>query len=321
MSSPSSFINKHALGKVFLQTSLFLLILNGISYSYLQYYNPNKAYALIQKKWKLLQEYPAVDWLIIGDSAGNQGVDPTLFERAKNSSALNLCTIADLLLLNEVWQVETLIQNGKAPKNILLIHTYDIWQRGAIPTGYASQIPSIPADYPLANYALSPIKKQLMNAMPINFQRASLGHILQHPHTWFQRNYQWEEDGFERIEKADTEEVLRDTEAHLAFVKNNDFKISQANETALTALAQSAKENGIQIFFAHAPYYEGLYQNEDFRTYFQQAEQYLQTFCKKNNWAYLADIQTFKAEEMENADHITAATAETFTEGILQQLP
>lgn len=299
---------------------ILLAIINLAAYCYLQRYNPNKAYALIQHKWQLLQRSPAVDWLILGDSSGNQGIDPTLFHQEKSAKAINVCTIADLLVVNDLWQLKAVIQQGKTPKNILLVHTYDIWQRTHIPTGYASQIPAINTDFPLAEYAISIPKRTLMNALPLNFQRASLGHILQHPSQWGKRNYAWEADGFERIEQADRVEVERDTKAHLEFVKDNDFKISTINEKALIALAKLARTEQIKVHLAQAPYHDGLAKNEDFQKYLGQVEMYLMDFCKQNEWIYMTDYQTFSASEMENADHVTMEAAQEFTRGILRQI-
>lgn len=319
-SEQPSIIPINKLIKIILYVIFFVSLVNLLAYFYLQYFNPNKAYALIQHKWEILKKSSTVDWLILGDSSGNQGVDPKWFKKKENVEALNVCTIADLLIINDLWQLESVVKQGNKPKNILLVHTYDIWHRDQIPTGYASQIPAIPSDFPLSKYAISNVKRLVMNALPINFQRASLGHVLQHSSLWGKRNYGWEKDGFECIEKADIKEVRRDAEVHLEFVKNNNLKISTINEQALMELANLAKAEGIKVYLTQAPYYFALAQDENFINYQQDLEGYLKSFCEKNNWTYLADIQMFSESEMENADHVTMEGAQEFTKGILKQL-
>lgn len=311
--------------KILIYSFLIILLVNGLAFLYLQHFNPNKAYALIRYKWDLLKNNSQkVDWLILGDSSGNQGLDPDLFQKKLQQRALNICTIGDMLILDDLWQLQYSIAQGHIPDQVLLIHTYDIWHRSSIPTGYGSQIPVNLSDesiFSLRYNALPEWKKKLMNAFPLNYQRASLGHVLQHPSKWFQTKYQWTTSGFESIENADTNKVLTDTKTHLAFVQQHRLELSEVNRLALSEIAKLAEAYQIKVYLANAPFYEGLIQHKDFQNYFAALQSYLSSFCERHNWTYLNNPpQGFKKDEMENADHLTVEAARRFTNKLITEI-
>src|SRR5438128_2449200 len=88
----------------------------------------NHGYKVIGAKWELLREQERpVDWLVLGDSSGNQGVVPAVLSERLGGSSLNLCTVGDLLAVNDAWMLETYIGTVGAPRKVLMVHAYDIW--------------------------------------------------------------------------------------------------------------------------------------------------------------------------------------------------
>ena len=112
-------------------TLIFVIIFNFAAKLYLKENTTNRGYWLINKKWELLfKQKEPVDWLILGDSSCNQGVVPTIVNERLNTSSINLCTIGDMLSLDNSWMLEKYIQRVGVPKNILIVHVYDAWGRG-----------------------------------------------------------------------------------------------------------------------------------------------------------------------------------------------
>jgi len=71
----------------------------------------NQASRVIRAKWSLLmnQKKP-VDTLVLGDSSGNHGVVPAILAARLGGTALNLCTVGDLLAVNDCWMLERYIR-------------------------------------------------------------------------------------------------------------------------------------------------------------------------------------------------------------------
>lgn len=310
---------------VFAIAFVVLVLLNFICVFYLKNYNPNKAYALIRHKWEmLLNKKNAATWLILGDSSGNQGVDAQLFEKDLGEKAINLCTIADMLVVNDVWMLEKYIQVHGPPKKLLIIHTYDIWKRQIFPTGFMAQIPiDLQSDAALSMryLALPNWKKHLMNYAPLNYQRESLSWLIQHPQQLFQSSFHYDKYGFEAKKTADVENVLEDTAEHLKFVRESQFQISENNEKALKRLATLAEKYQFQVWLANSPIHDDLYLNPDFQTYFQQVQDYLSQFCKNNGFHYINNPpMLFDEKEMENSDHLIEKAANKFTRALLEKM-
>lgn len=309
---------------LFISLGLVLLI-NMAFFFYLKKYNPNKAYALIAHKWnKVFETSYKENWLILGDSSGNQGVDAQQFEKAGKGKALNLCTIADMLVVNDLWMLEKYIAQHDTPKKLLLVHTYDIWHRSNFPLGYMAQIPlSLQQDSSLSmrTLALPDWKKYLMNYFPLNYQRSSIAYLLQHPSQWLETSFEADQYGFEHRKEANIAAVLQDCEEHLIFVKSNRFEVSHQNRQALERLAAIAHQHHIQVYLSNAPIYEKLYQDEKFQVYYQDMQYFLSDFCQTNNWRYInAPPMTFLAQEMENADHLNLKAARRFTTHLIQEI-
>src|SRR4249920_755258 len=72
---------------------LLVVSANVLAGLVLQRWSPNLGYAVAKKKWEiLLTLHGPVDWLILGDSTANQGVDPRVLATHLGGRALNLGT-------------------------------------------------------------------------------------------------------------------------------------------------------------------------------------------------------------------------------------
>lgn len=110
-----------------------LLMLGAANYLadwFLTSYSSNGGYKIAQVKWsKLLTLQRPVDVLVLGDSTGLQGVDPTVLDQTLGGRSLNLCTVGNMLVVNSAWMLDQYIQRFGPPKQVVLVHTYDVWHR------------------------------------------------------------------------------------------------------------------------------------------------------------------------------------------------
>jgi hypothetical protein len=110
--------------------ALTVCALNALAGRYLERHGTNLAYLHIAHKWRVLGELKRpVDWLLLGDSALAQGVDPALIEAARGKRAVNLGTIGNFGLTDDLWMLEEYIARFGAPEAVALVHGYDQWPR------------------------------------------------------------------------------------------------------------------------------------------------------------------------------------------------
>jgi hypothetical protein len=83
-----------------LGTFFVVLVVNLAAIGYLNHYTTNRGYWLVRQKWDILQGLEApVEWLILGDSSGNQGLVPERLREKLGGAAINVCTVGNLTLL------------------------------------------------------------------------------------------------------------------------------------------------------------------------------------------------------------------------------
>ena len=309
---------------------LLFALANFGAYFYLNYFPENRGYWLIKQKWNLLlnQQKPA-DLLVLGDSSCNQGVVPEAIETGLDMSAVNLCTIGDSLALNSAWMLSKHIKKYGAPKNILIVHVYDIWNRdinwnvtGQTPLswGYWKQLE------PNIDLSLENQKAILLNQyLPLYSQNKSLKNIIDSPDRWFVRkDYSLQEDGFMVVANANTEEVEVDTQRHLRSVrkKEEEFNLSEPNQQSLEAIIKLAEKHDINVYLTNSPIYEELYQNPEFRAYYGQVQQKLAEFSDRSDKLHyvMREPMTFSKEEMDNADHLIESSARVYTEKLVSEI-
>ncbi len=112
---------------------LALVAVNHAAMGLLAQYGTNGAYRMVAAKYGLLDAsvgQEPVDWLILGDSSGAHGIDPERWSAVTGGSSLNLSTVANLLVNNDVWMLREYIERVGKPKHVVLVHAFDVWDRG-----------------------------------------------------------------------------------------------------------------------------------------------------------------------------------------------
>lgn len=304
---------------VALSTLLVVAILNFATGVYLQGNTPNEGYRRIQRKWEMLVTMKEpVDTLIIGDSSGAQGVDPELVERAFGGEAVNLCTIADMTVVNSATMLDEYVRKFGAPKRVILVHVYDIWEREM--TGYAlARTPYSPFENPEALnwFPVDGGKKKEWIAgayMPLFAENKSL---MQAGKAFLKggtpRGKGPREDGFSVAEKPNPKQLESDLKLHTQNTAEPKG-ISDDNLLALQHMAKLAKEHGFPIYLVNSPLYEKVWQDEPFQARYYKTIDGVEKAIDKDRITYLFRTpQTFPATHMTNADHLTYEGAREFT--------
>jgi hypothetical protein len=307
-------------------TLILVIAINLTTRFYLDRFTDKRSHWLIQRKWQLIeQQNTPIDWLILGDSSCNQGVDPRSLTKGLGGRALNLCTIGDSTLVGDLWQLERLINKAGAPHNIILVHVYDVWLRERISPFVLANIP-LPWGFwsdSMGNYRPS-LRESLEIAIERYFvlyaQNETIQSRMRSPLTLSKRRLFMTDDGFMPISVDNAEFVPLDANNHLAGL-NGHFAIAEANAHAFRNLLGLAAKHGIQVYVLQSPIYDGLYSSSVYSrfmsTYLEELEQIVRPY--KN--VHVIDAScTFPANQMESVEHLVGKSADIYTEFVVSQI-
>ena len=311
-----------------LGTITLLFILNILAYFYLKENPINRGYWLVRQKWELLfKQNQPVDWLILGDSTANQGIDPAIIEQRLGGSALNLSTLGNLLALGNAWSLEKYLKEVGAPKQVLLVHAYDIWERevGLDTLAYIAKIPLNWQDFNDLEPKLDLSWEEKIHILsqryvPIYSENKTIIRLIKSSRNFSDnQKFQLAANGFMRISKSAPENVNKDAQEHLKFVINRKFKLSKINQLSLEKLMKLAEIYSFDIYIADSPIYQELYQDKEFQAYYNQVQQMLHQFANRSNRIhYVSQIPvTFSKTEMQNADHVIYSAAKSYTNNLV----
>lgn len=311
-----------------LGTLFVVLAINFATVWYLGRYPQNRGYWLIKEKWNLLLSLEApVDWLILGDSSGNQGVISDMLGRLLSGSAVNLCTTGDMMLVDDSWMLQTHIDRLGPPKNLLLVHAYDNWKREMPPVVTLSQIPiswntmsRLVPQLPMRNQ--DKIAMAAAQYIPLYAETSGLKKIVKAPGKLFRKQFYLNPDGFMPYRgRAQPRRVEKDKKRHVEFLENNEFVVSDANRAGFQRIIEVAEQHGINVYLVNSPVYEGLYKEQCFQSYYERVRRYLREHASQSpNVHHLDFVQTFPSHQMENVDHVTLPAAEIYTRALVSQI-
>lgn len=301
-----------------------LLGVNALAGVALQELTTNRGYWLVHEKWSLLESLEApADWLILGDSAGNQGVRPDVVTAELGGSAVNLCTIGDLLAVNDAWMLERHIERLGPPRNVILVHVYDVWYRGLRFLNRQPLLAKIPLpwgfwedmDPPVTLSAKDERRLLLARYVPLWSENKTLSSWLRHPSKVLDRDFRLTAEGFMPLEEPNAKNVKKDSREHLGASKRKHKPMAALNRDALDRIGALADEHGFDVWVATSPVWEGVWRDKRFRSMFQAVVRQIQAVAKRHPRLHviLPTPATFPASAMENVDHLTNAAAAVYT--------
>jgi hypothetical protein len=310
---------------------LIVLLLNFVVAPRLLVGGRNLAGWIIGHKWRLLHGLKTpVDDLVLGDSSCNQGVNPvTLARTLGDRRAVNLCTIGDMLALNDAWMLQRYIERFGAPRRVIIVHVYDIWSRdfdwarmGTIPVG----IMAIRRFNPEVQLKRWQFRSYLESRyFPLFSNNLSLQARLRtgDPRS---RNTPGPRPvdslGFLADTVAFPDSVELDLGAHLRFLEKERFELSVDNRRSLARISALAKEHDFEVYLAPAPVYQALAEAPAFRRYYVQVQKALASVSGEGSRIHLVFDQpmTFPASQMQNADHLVLKAADRYTTELARRI-
>ncbi len=313
-----------------LGTIAVTLILNALALRYIDQYPFNRGYWLVKEKWNILSSLQApVDALILGDSSANQGIVPEQFTKETSFSSLNLATIGNMTMANDVYMLQDYISRFGAPKEVVIVHVYDMWERNLAHTLLAkTSIPWYALDSLTPSPNLSSREKVeffLTQYVPIYAENKTLATVIMNkvfgPEKLFQKRMHIETTGFMPVQKANPDRVRNDMKKHLRWLENRSFKLSDINQKAMQELIRLADTHSMHVYIANSPLYEGMFDEEPFRRYYKAMQNSLRDLSNQSDFVHFLDMTVvFPADEMQNLDHLTQQSAVRYTQMLVEAI-
>ncbi|MCH9683697.1 MAG: hypothetical protein K0V04_19845 [Deltaproteobacteria bacterium] len=304
----------------------------------------NLGYVYIAHKWKVLGDLDEpIDWLVVGDSSGSQGFDPAVAEQLTGKRSINLATIGNFGLQDDLWMLEEYIERFGPPEKMVLIHVYDVWHRRFRPK-LVGRIPRrwVTTEETAERYDFDEEQRKeiLLNRYVRLFaERKSLRKTIEF--TWLKLTKDEEEleeirrkdrklpnedpeltdSGFVRVCGALPKSVKRDARGHVRTLAKRRSRISKDNKEALLAIAELAREHDFTVHIVPGPVYERLRLKKEFQKYFDTEVRQLRKIVKDHPQVYVSDeIRGFNGDQLQNVDHLACEHTETFTRWAVDQI-
>ena len=315
-----------------LLTLAMLILTNLLMIVYLDKNSMNYGYWTIHQKWNLLAGLDSpVDWLILGDSSCSQGVMPEIFKSELNQTAINLCTTGDMGTVDNLWMLEEYIERFGPPKNVLMVHTFDIWHRNFNPVRLG-QIPRPWKFWEDHTYGTDFMYEKdvrdetfIEHYVPLLSQNKTIRMIIRSSlagkHNPINSFWTMTENGFVPAFEPKPEIVLAGEQQQVDFVAENSFTVSVINNQALQEMVELADRYDFNLYLANSPVFEGLYADSDYQSYNFSLQSYLQDVANQStNIQHIASVKTFPAEQMQNPDHLIVSGAEEYTRWLVGEI-
>jgi hypothetical protein len=315
----------------------------------------NLAYRLMDEKWRIVGMHPVAvqwaaagsdsadsgtrPWLILGDSAGNQGADPETIAAALTTdpehpaTALNLCVVADALAVHDAWILSAWIDRHGPPAGVVIVHTYDMWHREANHPEHTNSAAMLARAPVSPGRATPPVRFTGPNLAtylavrhaPLYAENESLASLIAEPGRTIGRlrdrgdiAWQWPRaDGFMPTPATRAGAVERDTRGHLNLLRGNrarrplPARLSPDNLAALGAIGALAEQHGFDVYLAAAPMHRGLWEAPRLQAYHATLRAALAEIDAAHERVHiaLAEPVRFEANQMQNADHVALPAA------------
>jgi hypothetical protein len=319
---------------VVLGTLAMLVVANAVSCIALRRHPVNRSNWLVREKWRLLDAREDADTLILGDSSCSQGVRPDILDRALEAHSLNLCTVGNMLAVNDVWMLGEYIRLHGRPKRVFIIHVYNMWARTADgPT--AQLLGKIDRPWGFWNELQPPLDLDLSlrgdvavsRWFPLYGENTSLLRFVEAPFLGLPRQFAIDpKSGFMKVVTPNPSRVLKDANDHVDELRRQAAQhtpvVSDVNRHALDALRVLAEREHLDVTIMSAPIFAGLWNEPATQQRYRDISAVLHASVGTSPYIRIIDEApaTFSEREMENVDHVVGESAVAYTRWVLDVL-
>ena len=291
----------------------------------------NVGYWALEQQWRrLLQLEQGAHLLVLGDSTCRQGIVPGLAAGTLGlGRGLNLCATGDALLVNDAWMLETYLRRFPPPEAVLVVHTFDVWERDPSPVTVAQ----VPLAWGFWNRLEPSLEFGLRDQwrifasrhLPLYANDQTLRQFVTQPLKSVRRYRKLQgwlgSDGFVAEATANPEAARETAASQARLLARAAFRVSGANRRALDRMAALAETQGFPLFLAHGPVYRGLAADPAFQRRFDAVGAHLRSLAAAHpNVRYVPEQVTFPAAVMQDHEHVTVKAARHYTQVVASRV-
>ena len=299
----------------------FIFVFAGILVTgWVRTHNAYRSFDLYEYKWQLLlQERAPCDWLLLGDSTGNLGLDAALFEKRLGGRALNLSTTIATSSAADAWFVETLIHRGVIPTHVVVMRTLLSWISERPAASSWSRIP-------LSWKERRRLRPEIGENMTSVFTRywppfAALGASLEFPTAAVPKQMVVEIDGFQGNMVTDPSYLLQEVPSRkLPPGEKGEFSLTPSATASLRILSDEAARYGFDLYIVFPPWQEEHQNSPEIREYQNVYRLLFETFLISPNVHLVSPPLTFPKRDFIDARHLSYQGAWRFTNALIDQL-
>lgn len=307
----------------------FLVLLDALALVLLAWRPVNRGNWLVRAKWDLLDRSGPVETLVLGDSSCNQGVMPEVLDETLHTRSLNLCTIGNMLAVNDAWMLDEYISLHGAPKRVVIVHVYDMWSRDSDAT-FMRLLGKIPRSWgfwkrmtPALDLGVSDLEDIISSKfLPLHAETTSLQQWLTSPGSAMRTRFAIDERGFMPVSEAAPKRVAQNLLKHERELADLTTEPTPINHKALVALDEIARRHHLEVTIALAPMVDELWAKPTMQQHLRGLRQSIRRMLGAGSPVRVLDGKpaTFPATQMENVDHVVGDAARRYTEWLAQQL-
>lgn len=292
-------------------------------------WTPNRGQELIRTKWEVLDGLPAGVGdrsLILGDSTGNQGVDPALMREALGGEWVNLCTVGQMLTAGDAWMLGRYVEEHGPPTRVVMVRIADVWPLKPDP----QLIAAVPRpigwwrhEQPAVDLGLRrEVDVLLARYAPLYVSNQSLAFVIKTPWRLGEVYREVRADGFMPMRGQRPEEFEPDLAEWLRFLDQKEFRVSRINREALERVADLGERHGFDVYFAHGPAWDRLAADPRYRAWFAEAHAMLQAFAAEHpRFRLVFDApQPFPYEQLQDVEHLTVEGAAVYSRRVAEAI-
>jgi hypothetical protein len=307
----------------------FLVIFNVAAVVLLAVRPVNRGNWLVRAKWDLLDRTSPVETLVLGDSSCNQGVVPAVLDAKLHTRSINLCTIGNMLAVNDAWMLDEYISAHGAPKRVVIVHVYDMWSRDADAT-FMRLLGKIPRGWgfwkrmtPALDLGISDLEDIVSSKfLPLHAETTSLQQWLTSPGAAMRTRFAIDERGFMAVTEAAPKRVAQNLLKHERELPELTTEPTPINHAALVALDELARTHHLDVTIALAPMVDELWAKAAMQRHVDGLRRAIRRMIGAGSPIRVLDgaPATFTAAQMENVDHVVGDAARHYTEWLADKL-